>query len=210
MYPVTTAKFNLIFVHLVLKPEYSLSTGSIPWVLMPWHIGLWCREMMENTNIFLCYVRKKISMTRDEFPVLSIFSIYTLWHVWYNNAPVSWLHWRVIAHYVLTSILDISHWSMTENTYSWTGYLAYLTKVLLRFCNHILKAVLLRDDCDIIVNWDQIMYALCKYLYVYGSVVDKLRLMAQCKTAVTPLLMHWSYCSLAPSHGDHYSTKSAP
>ena len=26
--------------------------------------------------------------------------------------------------------------------------------------------------------------------------------MAQCKTAVTPLLMHWSYCSLALSH--HY------
>ena len=24
--------------------------------------------------------------------------------------------------------------------------------------------------------------------------------MTSCKTAVTPLLMHWSYCSLAPSH----------
>ena len=81
------------------------------------------------------------------------FLAYNLWLVLYNNAPVSWLHWRVIAHYVLASILDISHWSMTENTYAWTGYLASLTKVFLRFCNHILKAILLRDDCDIIVNW---------------------------------------------------------
>ena len=32
--------------------------------------------------------------------------------------------------------------------------------------------------------------------------------MALCKTAVTPLLMHWSYCSLALSHRFHIQTVS--
>ena len=33
-----------------------------------------------------------------------------------------------------------------------------------------------------------------------GIITTCLMSMAWCKTAVTPLLTHWSYCSLAPSH----------
>ena len=32
---------------------------------------------------------------------------------------------------------------------------------------------------------------------------------AKCKTAVTPLLMHWSYCSLALSHRFHVPSKQS-
>ena len=32
---------------------------------------------------------------------------------------------------------------------------------------------------------------------------SKIRSMAQCKTAVTPLLTHWSYCKLALNHQDN-------
>ena len=154
MYPVTTAKFNLILFHLVLKPEYSVSTGSV-WTMGADALAHWVTVSLNDGKykyIFMLH-QKEIQHDKRWISSFIYFLAYTLWHVLYNNAPVSWLHWRVMAHYVLASILDISHWSMTENIYSWTGYLAYLTKVLLRFCDHILKAVLLRDDCDIIVSW---------------------------------------------------------
>ena len=43
----------------------------------------------------------------------------------------------------------------------------------------------------------------CSSARILNAMVSMSRIyvsMAKCKTAVTPLLTHWSYCSLAPSH----------
>ena len=70
--------------------------------------------------------------------------------------------------------------------------------------------MIIRNRCCI-VNWrnsrlhnamlaDDSVHEMRKYMVVFTSAHQVHLLMACCKTAVTPLLTHWSYCSLEPSH----------
>ena len=62
--------------------------------------------------------------------------------------------------------------------------------------NVILNNIVLPNQTDAkIYNWfPEIIEIHVHLVEVYGI------LMVQCKTVVTPLVMHWSYCSLALSH----------
>ena len=56
----------------------------------------------------------------------------------------------------------------------------------------------------VIINlWDLLniekWYEIQILIYVYSNAIQMIA-MAKCKTAVSPLLMHWRYCSLAPTH----------
>ena len=79
--------------------------------------------------------------------------------------------------------------------------LAYISQPLY-LVNSIIEYEI-RSQCVFIIN--EVISTLC-HAYVTAYLFTNMRLhndiisMAQCKTAVNPLLRHWGYCSLALSH----------
>ena len=56
--------FNFISTLLVLKPEYTVRIGSIPWLLMPW---LLVSPGHQQPSYWLCRINKSSSSIRKDF-----------------------------------------------------------------------------------------------------------------------------------------------
>ena len=56
--------FNFIWTLLVLKPEYTVRIGSIPWLLMPW---LLVSPGHQQPSHWLCRINKSSSSIRKDF-----------------------------------------------------------------------------------------------------------------------------------------------
>ena len=202
---------------LVLKAEYSRITWLMPWLLMPWlpvspgHLQLlYC---ICRINGILASVKKGFNylshLTLEKWMEMQIYSLLfnSLW-----PGDASWWHKagpklaQVIACCLTVSGHYLNNQCWFSSVKSCVIHLRAISQEMhkISFLDISLK-ITIQDNRHLrvklqfsitMVNWFLFWKT---HWYIYTS-------MAYCNTAVSPLLMHWKYCSLALSHPYHMSS----
>ena len=175
-------------------------TSSVSPVFSPNHHNTWWHHQMETFSVLLalCVGNSPVNSShKGQWRGDLMFSLICAWlNGWVNDCESGGLR-RLYTHYDVTVMRCPITRPMLWGAFCEFGW-ASLSAFAMDYVNHAVQERLL----NLIIYSFKIWYTGPRYngIWLPTQVTNRMRLMACCRTAVTPVRWQWSYCSLALSH----------